>query len=131
MAKQTEMEVLLSKFRSNINKGDIYVLEEKNGKVIQLRKVRYFAGGEFEELNKVANENKAEYDKLIHDEKLAQQEYLANNFNGLQTKLDNEKAKNHRLSELLLKALKVLYGTSEEDFAILLSQIESEVNGNE
>lgn len=131
MAKQTQGEILLSNFRSNINKGDIYVLEEKNGKVVQLRKVKYFSKGEFDEINKIANENNQVY--VLEQAKKEQEhkEYLANNFNDLKNEIENEKAKNYRLSVLLLKALKVLYGTSEEDFATLINDIEKEIGVNE
>lgn len=128
MAKQTEAELLASAFRKKINDGNVYIIVEKDGEVVELRKAKYFANGEVDELKKIASANKAKYDKIKLEKEQLEKEHLEQSFNGLQSQIDYIKAKHDKLFGLLLKSLKVLYGTSEEDFALLIADIEKELN---
>jgi hypothetical protein len=128
MSKQVEAELLASAFRKKINDGNIYIIVEKDGEVVELRKAKYFSNGEVDELKKIASVNKAKHDKIRLEKEQLQKEHLEQSFHGLQAQLDIIKAKNEKLFVLLLKSLKVLYGTSEEDFALLIAEIEKELS---
>ncbi|MCK9577062.1 MAG: hypothetical protein M0R51_14255 [Clostridia bacterium] len=129
--EQSGGEKLLNAFRGSVNKSNIRVLEEADGKVINLHKVKVLVDGEYEELTKVADENRAIYlaNKLAKEKE--EKDLLEKRFSVLQDELAKVKANNLKMNALLLQALKVIYGTSEEDMANIISSIENEVSNND
>jgi len=136
MARQSGAEILFNNFRKMVNDGSIYVLEKRNNELVCLKEVKYLIGNELNELENVARTNKVKYDKVDNDKRLAKEKELndkflfvderfANLVLDLKAKHDKQKA----INLLLLDLLKITYGTSANDFGVVIAQLEKEING--
>jgi len=130
-SNQVEAELLASAFRKRINDGNVYVITENGGEIVELKRVRYFTNGEYEELNKVAVSNKAKHDLEKQQKLLQEKQELENKLVNFGLADDEVYSKVVRLSKNVLRGLKIIYGTNDEDLELVISEIEKELNTNE